>query len=73
MANPRDIIRQNNLADEGGALRALIEQAALSESARARIGTRAAALVEDIRKAPKRGLWRCFCRNTGYRPMRAWP
>ncbi|HIP23631.1 MAG TPA: bifunctional proline dehydrogenase/L-glutamate gamma-semialdehyde dehydrogenase, partial [Rhodobacteraceae bacterium] len=65
MTKSRDIIRLNTLADESTALMALIESAALSESARAAIGARAEALVEDIRKAPKAGLMEVFLQEYG--------
>ena len=65
MADLRDIIQQNTLADEGMALKALVKCAALSDNASQAISMRAAALVEDIRQAPKAGLMEVFLQEYG--------
>lgn len=65
MTNMRDIIRQNNLADEGAALRGLMGSAQLADGALAKIGARAEALVVDIREAPKMGLMEVFLQEYG--------
>ncbi|MDF0603123.1 bifunctional proline dehydrogenase/L-glutamate gamma-semialdehyde dehydrogenase PutA [Psychromarinibacter sp. C21-152] len=52
-------------ADEDATLAALIDMAALDDAARARIGTRAAALVRDIRGSARPGLMEVFLAEYG--------
>ena len=65
MTNLRGIIRQNIRAEEGAALRQLISSAALSGESRRQISSRATALVEDIRRAPRQGLMEVFLNEYG--------
>ena len=65
MPDLRDIIRQNIRADEGEALRRLIQDAGLTTANRAAITARAVTLVEDIRQAPKAGLMEVFLQEYG--------
>ena len=65
MPNLRNLIRQNIRADEGKALRQLIKTASLTEADLAQIHTRAAALVTDIRQAPRQGLMEVFLNEYG--------
>ena len=65
MTNLREIIRSACIADESATLSQLMTNAALSKAERAQISARAAALVEDIRKAPKAGLMEVFLQEYG--------
>ena len=65
MAAIRESIRHHIRADESAALRQLIASAALTPAALGQIHTRATALVEDIRKAPRQGLMEVFLNEYG--------
>ena len=65
MPDIRDSIRQNIRADEGAALDSLLKTANLSTAERNQIHQRAAALVTDIRQAPRQGLMEVFLNEYG--------